>query len=402
MNWWDLVREAGNTFLVQHGVLAAFAYLAVEESGVPIPVPGDFLMLALGVRAREGTIALWQVIAAMEAGTLLGASLLYLLARRGGRSLVERLGRFIAIGPEQLDRAEKQLQRHGAMAVVLGRLLPGLRVLTTIACGIFRVPYRVFLPAMAVGSLIYIVGYTMLGYFAGPAVLGLFEALHLPVGLIGSGGPLLLLVVGLILIRRGLPHPLPRPVLDTWSRARVGVVAGLLASGGALLALDLVVVVAGDLSWRLPDSWLADAAGQLAQALADDATGGLLWLLVPLLAGVGWGAVYAVWAEPRLMGSDAVRGLQFALVPFLVGGGLLAPLLAQVADFTHVAPVALITEAVRQGFFGLILGLAYPVLRARQQPDPADGDTQIGSPTPLLERSPEQIALAFCDWAPDT
>ena len=119
MNWWDLVREAGDTFLAQHGVLAAFAYLAVEESGVPIPVPGDFLMLALGVRAREGTIVLWQVIAAMEAGTLLGASLLYLLARRGGRSLVERLGRFIGIGPEQLDRAEKQLQRHGAMAVVL-------------------------------------------------------------------------------------------------------------------------------------------------------------------------------------------------------------------------------------------------------------------------------------------
>ena len=303
MNWWDLVREAGDTFLAQHGLLAAFAYLAVEESGVPIPVPGDFLMLALGVRAREGSIVMWQVIAALEAGTLLGASLLYLLARRGGRSLVERLGRFIGVGPEQLDRAEKQLQRHGAMAVVLGRLLPGLRILTTIACGMFRVPYRVFLPAMAVGSLIYIVGYTMLGYFAGPAVLGLFEALHLPVGLIGSGGPLLLLVVGLILVRRGLPHPLPRPVLHTWPRARLGVLAGLLASGGALLALDLVVVVAGDLAWRLPDSWLADAAGQLAQALAHDATGGLLWLLVPLLAGVGWGAVYAVWAEPRLTGS---------------------------------------------------------------------------------------------------
>ncbi|MCA1647905.1 MAG: hypothetical protein LC797_21395, partial [Chloroflexi bacterium] len=84
MNWWDMVRGASEAFLAQHGVLAAFAYLAVEESGVPIPVPGDFLMLALGVRAREGTIVLWQVIAAMEAGTVLGSSLLYWLARRGG------------------------------------------------------------------------------------------------------------------------------------------------------------------------------------------------------------------------------------------------------------------------------------------------------------------------------
>ncbi len=158
MNWWDLVRDAGNAFLLQHGVLAAFVYLAVEESGVPIPVPGDFLMLALGVRAREGLIVLWQVIAAMEAGTLLGSSLLYLMARHGGRGVVERYGPFIGIGPKQLERAERQLQRHGGLAVVLGRLLPGLRIVTAIACGIFRVPYRVFLPATMLGSSIYIVG----------------------------------------------------------------------------------------------------------------------------------------------------------------------------------------------------------------------------------------------------
>jgi membrane protein DedA with SNARE-associated domain len=87
VNWWDLVRDAGDTLLARHGVLAAFVYLAVEESGVPIPVPGDFLMLTLGARARDGAVVLWQVIVAMEAGTVLGSSLLYLLARRAGRGL---------------------------------------------------------------------------------------------------------------------------------------------------------------------------------------------------------------------------------------------------------------------------------------------------------------------------
>src|ERR1700730_9779927 len=182
MSWWDLVRDAVNTFLSQNGVLAAFVYLAVEEAGVPIPIPGDFLMLTLGVRAREGGIVLWQVIAAMEAGTVLGSSVLYWLARRGGCGVVERYGRYIGISARQLDRAEAQLRKHGAIAVLLGRLLPGLRVVTAIACGIFNVPFSVFLPAMALGGLIYIVGYTLLGYFAGPAVFGLIEALHLPVG----------------------------------------------------------------------------------------------------------------------------------------------------------------------------------------------------------------------------
>jgi membrane protein DedA with SNARE-associated domain len=365
LNWWDLIRGAGDTFLVQHGVLAAFAYLALEEGGLPIPVPGDFLMLAFGVRAREGSIVLWQVIAAMEAGTVVGSSLLYLLARQSGRGVIERFGPFIGVGPGQLDRAERPLQRHGASAVLLGRLLPGLRILAAIACGIFHVPYRVFLPAMSVGGLVYIIGYTMLGYFAGPAVLGLFEALHLPLGLIGSGVPLLLLLAGLILVRRGLPHPLPRPALRTWQRARVGLLAGLLATLSALFTLDLMVVVAGDLAWRLPDSLLADAARQLARVLARDATGGLLWLVVPVVTGVGWGGVYTAWIEQRLTGPDVVRGLLFAFVPYLVSSGFLAPLLAQLAEAMCVAPVALFAEAVRQAFFGLILGLAYPVLRAR-------------------------------------
>ncbi len=387
MSWWDPVLQAANAFLEHQAVLAAFVYLAVEEAGVPIPVPADFLMLTLGVRARDGTISLWQVIVAMECGTVLGSSLLYVLARRGGRGVVERYGRFVGVGPTQLARAESQLTRRGALAIVLGRLLPGLRVLTSIACGVFRVPYRVFLPAMSLGGAIYITGYSLLGYVAGPTVLGLFEALHLPVGLLGSGGPLLLLLAALLLIRRGLPHPLPRPVLGTWRRARVGLLAGLLATGGALLTLNLVVVVTADLAWRLPDSLFSDAAGQLSRALAHDATGGLRWLALPLVAGVGWGGLYAGWAEPRLLGRDAVRGLTFAILPLLVGGLLLAPLLSQVADVTRVAPVAVFTEAMRQGCFGLILGLAYPVLRARDQPTPPLPWHEAGALDPCVTRA---------------
>src|SRR5690242_16461470 len=112
------------------------------ESGVPIPVPGDFLMLKLGVRARDGALVLWQVNVAMEGGTVLGSSLLYLLAGRAGRGLVGALWSVYRHCPAQLDRAEAQLKRRGAMAVVLGRLLPGLRVVTAVACGVFRVPYR--------------------------------------------------------------------------------------------------------------------------------------------------------------------------------------------------------------------------------------------------------------------
>jgi hypothetical protein len=64
----------------------------------------------------------------------------------------------------------------------------------------------------------------------------------------------------------------------------------------------------------------------------------------------------------------------FAILAAVAGAGLLAPVLTQVRDAVQVAPVALVTEFLRQARFGLILGLAYPVLRGRHRTD-QDGTT---------------------------
>jgi hypothetical protein len=159
----------------------------------------------------------------------------------------------------------------------------------------------------------------------------------------------------------------------------------------ALWTIDLMVVVAGDLACRLPDSLPAVAAAQFTQALARDATGGLLWLIMPLIAGVVWGTVYATWAEPRLPGPDAVQGLLFAFVPYLVSGALLAPLLAQVADTTQVAPLRCSPRPCGRPSSGLILGLAYTVLGARHPVNRALaplGAPRSDAPRPMQIASP--------------
>src|SRR5207247_1124984 len=154
------------------------------------PVPGDFLMLYRGVRAGEGRVPLWQAIVVMELATMLGATSLYVAARLAGRGLVYRYGRFIRLTPERLDAAERWLKQHGSRAVFLGRLVPGLRIVTAVACGVFEIPFLVFFPAMAVGALAYIMVYTLLGYFLGPPVLDVLERIHIPFGLLGSLVPL--------------------------------------------------------------------------------------------------------------------------------------------------------------------------------------------------------------------
>jgi hypothetical protein len=70
VSWWDELRRAAEAFAEQHGLAAAFLFLLVEEAGVPLPVPGDGLMLVLGVQAREG--GPWLLAVAVPAFALAG------------------------------------------------------------------------------------------------------------------------------------------------------------------------------------------------------------------------------------------------------------------------------------------------------------------------------------------
>src|SRR5579859_7862839 len=191
VDWWT---EVG-LFLNRHGLVAAFVYLLIEEAGVPVPVPGDVLMLLLGVRAHEGSVTLWQAVGATWLGTMIGSSGLYFGSRLAGRNLVYRYGRFMRLTPERLDKAEVWLKHHGSRAVFVGRLVPGLRIVTAVACGVFDVPFQIYFPAMSIGALLYILVYTLLGYFLGRPVLDFLDKIHIPFGLLGS-----LLLLGLLLL----------------------------------------------------------------------------------------------------------------------------------------------------------------------------------------------------------
>src|SRR5579884_1049310 len=227
VDWWLEVGLAMASFLDRHGLLAAFGFLLIEEAGVPVPVPGDVLMLILGVQARQGRVELWQAILVLELGTVIGATFLYTAARLAGRGLVYRYGRFIRLTPERLDKAEGWLKRHGTRAIFLGRIVPGLRIVTAVACGVFEIPPQVFLPAMSVGALIYIVVYTLLGYFLGPPVLRLLEQIHIPFALLGPLVPLAVIVVWTVRARRALARRAAAfvPALERDQRLRAGAIA---------------------------------------------------------------------------------------------------------------------------------------------------------------------------------
>src|SRR5438105_11010850 len=80
--------------LKRFGVPASLALLYLEESGGPLPVPGDIYVVYLGTIAAGSPPKLAAVWLAIIAVVVAGSSNLYLVSRRWGhRLLTGRLGR---------------------------------------------------------------------------------------------------------------------------------------------------------------------------------------------------------------------------------------------------------------------------------------------------------------------
>jgi len=168
---WYRFSAAAGPFLERHGLLAAALILLADEAGAPTPFPGNLIIIALGARAAEGGLSFWQVVAVLETVTVVGATILYALSRWAGRRLVVRYGRYVGVTAARLQAAEDWLRPRGGRAVFLGRLVLGLRNVTPIAAGVLAVPMRVFLPAMSLGALVYIIALAAAGRLLGAPLL---------------------------------------------------------------------------------------------------------------------------------------------------------------------------------------------------------------------------------------
>jgi len=258
----QLIAEWSLRFLDEHAQLALFVWLLLEEAGLPMPLPGDLIVLAAGTRLAQGG-TFWLVpLALVSIATMLGSTILFWLARRGGRPLLVRYGRYFQLDADRLARSEAFLQRRGFLAVVVGRLTPGLRVVTTVAAGAFGVPYRQFLPASLIGSnnLVLLIA----GYVAGPQLLRVVEGLQVSPRLVTTIAAIVALLGAYVFIRRRAG--LTAAAIDLPHRVRLetAVIAGVGATATTIAAVDAALYLAAAFDQSAP----TDALLQLVRVVA--------------------------------------------------------------------------------------------------------------------------------------
>jgi membrane protein DedA with SNARE-associated domain len=143
--------------------------IGVESLGIPLP--GEIALVSAALLTANGVTNVWWVAVAASTGAIVGDSIGYAIGHRGGRPMLERLGRrFPAhLGPAQLERAEATFQKWGVWAIFFGRFVALLRILAGPLAGALRVPYPKFLIANAAGGIVWAGGTTFTIYAAGRA-----------------------------------------------------------------------------------------------------------------------------------------------------------------------------------------------------------------------------------------
>ena len=146
--------------LVVHFIIAtisASGYVGVTllmtiESAC-IPLPSEIIMPFAGYLVYKHQLSLIGVAIAGAIGCNIGSAIAYWIGALGGRPFIARYGRFVLLNQRDVDHAERFFKRHGAITVLIGRLLPVVRTFIALPAGIARMPQIKFHVYTFIGSL---------------------------------------------------------------------------------------------------------------------------------------------------------------------------------------------------------------------------------------------------------
>jgi membrane protein DedA with SNARE-associated domain len=152
------------------GYLGIGLLMTIESSFLPLP--SEIVIPPAAYLASQGRMSLTLVIIFGVLGSILGASINYLLSMSLGRFLVykiagHKLARFVFITPEKIERAEKYFLSNSNSATFYGRLIPVIRHLISIPAGFSKMPFGRFILYTALGSTFWVSILAALGYFLG-------------------------------------------------------------------------------------------------------------------------------------------------------------------------------------------------------------------------------------------
>src|SRR5215216_267221 len=160
-----------------------FLVIFMETGFVVTPfLPGDSLLFAAGTFAALGSMNIWLLIGLLIVAALGGDTVNYWI----GHYMGNRAYNVKWVKKEYLDRTHAFFQKHGGKTIFLARFVPIVRTFAPFVAGMGRMSYSYFFSYNVFGGMVWVLLFTLLGYFFGniPFVKQNFELVIIAIILI--------------------------------------------------------------------------------------------------------------------------------------------------------------------------------------------------------------------------
>ena len=164
------ILDSISNLIYEFGYLGIFI-AALVETLFPI-IPSELIFSLTGYDAQSQNLGIISAITVGLIGSIgstVGALIIYTVALKVGRKVLLKIGRYFLINEKKLEKSELWFKNHGKLAVFLGRLAPGVRELISIPAGLSRMNIIEFTFFTFIGSFIWSLSLTLVGYYLGEA-----------------------------------------------------------------------------------------------------------------------------------------------------------------------------------------------------------------------------------------
>ena len=160
-----LAEIVANYGLATYAIL--FAIVFCETGLVVTPfLPGDSLLFAAGALCGPTELSIGVLLPVLMAAAILGDAVNYWIGFMVGPGFLAK-GKVRFIKREHLERTQLFYERHGGKTIILARFIPIMRTFAPFVAGIGRMSPARFFAYNIVGGILWVVSFTLLGYFFG-------------------------------------------------------------------------------------------------------------------------------------------------------------------------------------------------------------------------------------------
>jgi membrane protein DedA with SNARE-associated domain len=142
------------------GYVGVMFLMAIESACIPLP--SEVIMPFAGTLTTTLIInnvlypARFNLILVGLAGTLgclVGSLIAYAVGYWGGRTFIERYGKYVLITKHDLDNADRFFNKYSNSSIFISRLLPIVRTFISLPAGISRMKFNKFCLYTFIGSV---------------------------------------------------------------------------------------------------------------------------------------------------------------------------------------------------------------------------------------------------------